>query len=478
MPARKKPTPATPSDSKALDGLENLVTGQGGSSDSRYHGARRFVHRMRTDQELVEMYQANWLAGQVVDIPAFEMTRERREIQLKDTNQAAALLKAEADLCIWERMRECVQWADLFGGGGLLLGIEGTGEFNEPLYPERVKKGSLKWIHAVDAASLIPVSSGQNVQLVIDPTSPEFMQPEFYQVVGAQALQQVHYSRIVKFNGLALPWRQLQATRWWGGSRIGRAYDVIADDEQVTGGVADLITESKIDVYGIKGLMALLSTPGGEERVRKRIAIADTLKSIYKGIIIDSEETYEQKESQLVQGMANIMQAFLMRVAAASGIPVTRLLGTSARGLNATGEGDIRNFYDMIDARRETYLRPRIDQLDKVLIRSVLGTIPDDFTWEFGPLWQMDETEVADVEKKRAETAQVYVNLGVIDPVIVAKQLLQDGTYVGVDDDWIKELEEASKLEPEPPADLTDPNAKPNADPSADPDEDPSGDEP
>lgn len=450
MPARPKKTAATPADSRSLDGLENLITGQGGASDSRHYAARRFVHRRRTEIELVEMYQANWLAGQVVDIPAFEMTRERREIQLEDPKQTKAILDEESRLGVWELARECIQWADLFGGGGLLLGVDGAGDWMEPLFPERVQKGSLKWVHAVDSASLIPVQTGSDVQLVMDPTSPQFMRPEFYQVIGAQNLQQVHYSRIVKFPGLALPWRQLQATRWWGGSRVARVFDAIADDEQVTGGVADLITESKIDVYGIKGLMALLSTPGGEERVKKRIALADTLKSIYQGIIIDAEETYEQKESQLVQGMANIMSAFLQRVAAASGIPVTRLLGTSAKGLNATGEGDIRNFYDMIDARRETYLRPRINELDQILIRSVLGSIPDDLTWEFGPLWQMDETEVAEVENKRAQTAQVYANLGVIDPVIVAKQLKQDGTYVAIDDEWIQELEEAAKAEPDP----------------------------
>lgn len=470
MPAPKKIAPAAPSDSKAFDGLENLITGQGGANDSRYYGARQFVHRRRTSQQLVEMYEANWLAGQVVDIPAFEMTRERREIQLENPKQTKAILAEECRLGIWELARECIQWADLFGGGGMLLGVDGAGDWTDELFPERVGKGALKWVHAIDAGALIPMQTGNDVSLVIDPTSPQFMRPEFYQVVGAQNLQQVHYSRIVKFPGLALPWRQLQATRWWGGSRIARAFDAIADDEQVTGGVADLITESKIDVYGIKDLMALVSTPGGEERVRRRIALADRMKSIYNAAIIDAEETYEQKESQLVQGMANIMKTFLERVAAAANIPVTRLLGTSAKGLNATGEGDIRNFYDMIDARRENYLRPRINQLDEILIRSTLGAIPEDFSWEFGPLWQMDETQVAEVENKRAQTAQVYVNLGVIDPVIVAKQLKQDGVYVALDDDYIAELEEAQAAMPDPGEE--DPDADPNAEPEPKPGED------
>lgn len=462
--------PAQTQDAQNLDGLENLVTGQGGRSDSRAHANRAFSYTLRTPQELQELYRTNWLAGQVVDIPAFEMTRERRTFQIDDLDKIKAIKAEEDRLCSWEKAKECIQWSRVFGGGGLLLGLDGMGEVDTPLDVTRVKKGSLKFLHALDARTLFP-QAGKDTHLVMDPTSSQFMQPEFYSIASSR-MEFIHHTRIIRFPGLPLPWLEMQRTLWWGGSHLERLFDAIADAEQVIGGVADLINEAKVDVYGIKGLMHLLSTPEGEATVKKRIALADSLKSIYTAIIMDSEEEYEQKTNAIVQGMSSIIEQYLAIAAAASGIPVTRLLGTSADGLSATGEGDLRNFYDMIAALRDNYLAPRINELDEVLIRSATGEGPEDIEWEFGSLWQMDESQVAEIEGKRATRDQVYLNAGVVDEVVVAKQLKADGTYAAIDDDYIEELEgDLEDLENNPPLDpIIDPD---KVDPKADPETDP-----
>ena len=67
----------------------------------------------------------------------------------------------------------------------------------------------------------------------------------------------------------------------------------------------------------------------------------------------------------------------------------TRLLGQSPAGLSATGDSDTRNYYDMIAARQELDLRPQLERLDKLILRSA-GVDPAALTFEFRPLWQMD----------------------------------------------------------------------------------------
>ncbi|MFQ8761936.1 MAG: anti-CBASS protein Acb1 family protein [Intestinimonas sp.] len=47
----------------------------------------------------------------------------------------------------------------------------------------------------------------------------------------------------------------------------------------------------------------------------------------------------------------------------ASRIPVTKLFGRSPAGMNATGESDLRNYYDYVDTLREAKLRPILEKL-------------------------------------------------------------------------------------------------------------------
>lgn len=450
---------ATPiRDAATYDGLESLITGQGGAKDSRAHANRTFGYRPRAYGELEALYRSNWLAGQVVDIPAFEMTRARRNFQIEDPNKLDAIESESKRLMLWEKISESLKWRTLYGGGALLLGLDGTGELDEPLDYERVKPGSLRFVHALDSRTLIP-NGGLDTQLVYDPTSSQFMQPEFYSLAAAK-MDWIHHTRIVRFPGLPLPWREMQRTLWWGQSRLERVFDAIADAEQVVGGVAHLVKEASVDVIGMVGLMNMLMTPDGEETVRKRIALSDATKSMWNSIVMDASETYSQKQNALVQGMAGLIEQYLVIAAGASGIPVTRLLGMSPGGMNATGESDTRNFYDMIDAERQTYLRPRLDQLDQVFVRSSIGEPPDDIAWEFGSLWQMDDAEVAELENKRAQTAKTYVDMGAIDEVVVAKELKESGTYVAVDDDYIDDLEaelEEVKANPPPPGPIGNP---------------------
>lgn len=444
---------ATPiRDAATYDGLESLITGQGGAKDSRAHANRTFGYRPRGHGELEALYRSNWLAGQVVDIPAFEMTRARRSFQIEDPAKLDQIEGESKRLMLWEKISEALKWRALYGGGALLLGLDGTGELDEPLELDRVKPGALRFVHALDSRTLIP-NGGMETQLVYDPTSSQFMQPEFYSLAAAK-MDWIHHSRIVRFPGLPLPWREMQRTLWWGQSKLERLFDAIADAEQVIGGVAHLVKEASVDVIGMVGLMNLLMTPDGEETVRKRVALSDATKSMWNSIVMDASETYDQKQNALVQGMAGLIEQYLVIAAAASGIPVTRLLGTSAKGLSATGEGDIRNFYDMIDAERQTYLRPRLDRLDQVFMRSAIGEAPDEIDWEFGSLWQMDDAQVAEIENKRAQTAKTYVDMGAIDEVVVAKELKENGTYTAVDDEYIEELEaeiEEFKANPPPP---------------------------
>lgn len=158
--------------------------------------------------------------------------------------------------------------------------------------------------------------------------------------------------------------------------------------------------------------------------------------------------------------MPDIIRTYLAIVAGAFDIPATRLLGKAPDGMNATGEGDERNYWTMISSRQDSDLRPALDRLDPAL-RASAG-LGEDAYWEFAPLTVLTETEKADVDKKKAETVNIYATTGLIPEraleEAVQNMIVEDGLLPGLDqilDDMPEDERFPSLGEP----DDTDPSA-------------------
>ena len=90
----------------------------------------------------------------------------------------------------------------------------------------------------------------------------------------------------------------------------------------------------------------------------------------------------------------------------------------------------------MISARQGIDLRPQLERLDRLILRSA-GVDPGALTFEFRPLWQMDAASKATIALNKAQTTQIYAGLKLWpEPVtarLVEAQLAEDGTYPGAE---------------------------------------------
>ena len=68
--------------------------------------------------------------------------------------------------------------------------------------------------------------------------------------------------------------------------------------------------------------------------------------------------------------------------------------------MNATGESDLRNYYDMIASLQERQLRPALEKLLPVMVASCCGYVPDDLEIIFEPLMTTGPSERADLVQK------------------------------------------------------------------------------
>ena len=122
-------------------------------------------------------------------------------------------------------------------------------------------------------------------------------------------------------------------------------------------------------------------------------------------------------------GLSDIYEAFMMDMAGAAGIPATRLFGRSPDGMNATGESDLKNYYEMIDGMRERSLRPALEKLLPVMALSCWGFVPEDLTPSFPSLAAPDPREEAEIRAMNTESLIRALEAGLLSPAEARERL-------------------------------------------------------
>ena len=154
----------------------------------------------------------------------------------------------------------------------------------------------------------------------------------------------------------------------------------------------------------------------------RRLRIIDMARGIINSIAIDSDgEDYDFKSISF-SGVKDIIDSACNMLSAVTNIPPTKLFGRSPAGENATGEGDMENYYKFVEKIQKLNLKNNMGTLIDVILvagryKGEFEEIPD-YSLEFKLLWSLSEKEQADVDQTKAtteltkaQTAQVYVEM-------------------------------------------------------------------
>jgi uncharacterized protein len=425
-----------------FDTLTNFVASLGVGSSKK--GFDRFVHYERDFQQLEAMYRGDFLSRKVVDVPVRDVIRPWRSWQAKP-EQITAIEDAEKQFEVKSELAKALAWARLYGGSVTLIGA-GDVDPGVPLVPASVPKGGLRYLRS------LPRKMVQVSELDLDPASPGFGSPKLYHINTQKGGRiDIHPSRVLRFVGAPRPDLDLNA-EGWGDSVLQVVYDALHNAALAMGGTSELVHEAKVDIVKIKNLAALLSTDSGTKVLLDRFSNTAKLKSINNTFVLDAEDEHNRVQTSFT-ALPDVIRVFLEIVSAAADIPVTRLLGTSAKGLNATGEGDTRNYYDFLDGWRVENLAPALNTIDVLLWQHALGAVPKDAYYQFNPLWQLSEKEKADLAKTKADTAKVHASLGLLPEEALARglanQLIEDAVYPGFETEMADLLASDEPIVPE-----------------------------
>lgn len=409
-----------------FDGLMNLTANLGTSRDKAASGF--YAPPMNDQTQLLNAYRSSWLAKKIVNIPAVDSVRVWREWQASK-DEITAIEKMEKKLQLRSKVLRARIAARLWGGSALLIG---TAERNlrTPLNVERIGLDGLKYV------TMFPSHRLAMGAIDDDPASEWFGLPSTYHLsfAGGQRMD-IHPSRLAIFRGAELP-DNFMTYGTWSDSVLLSAFEAIRNADSASANTSSLIYESKVDIIKIPDLMKKMVNPEWEAQVLRRLSLAATAKGNNGMLLMDSEEEYDQKTNTF-GGLSEVLDRMFQAAAGAADIPMTRLFGISPGGMNATGQSDLQNYYDSIRAGQELEITPEMSRLDDALIRSALGSRPEEIHYNWANLWQPTAKERAEVGEAQARTIKTLSESGLFNEDMLAKAgsnaIIEAGTLPGLE---------------------------------------------
>jgi phage-related protein (TIGR01555 family) len=479
------------------DGWENIITTIGTDLDKRLGG--RLIHPAPnvSYQEWEDLYFADDLAATIAEIPALEMVRQWIEIMAddpaldkdQDGQTEAEDLTTEEKVTVSKRVQqkldeleakqnifESLLWSRVFGGSLLFLGIDDGGGDNPKSMQEPLNENR---IESFDHLTVFDRWDVHIARRFSDPRLKNFGQPEFYRIndtahdgIHIPGADLIHASRFIRFDGTVTNRRRTKQNGGWADSIFVRLRDLIRDFNLSWGGVSHILQDFAQAIFKMRGLRdAILADK--DDLVLRRMAIIDRCRSSSRAIPLDAQEEDFDRKQTPIAGLPETLDRFAWRIAAAARQPVTLLFGRSPAGLQATGASDIRFFYDRINAMQESMLRSRLERLIRLIFLDksgpTKGVEPEDWSFDFNPLFQLTEKEQAEVRKVQAETDGIYLDQGVLDEDEVTYSRFGGDKYSTAtvldlekrNADKMADDREGEETEPETPAPAIEPGMQP-----------------
>lgn len=415
------------------DSWVNTLTGMGDRSRDKTESTGFSAEGWLDDETLEVLYNENPMAAKLCDAPGDHMLRQGFKIVIPDNpalgEEITAVVKT---MNVAAKVKEALAWSRCFGGGLIVMGADDGQDPSEPLNCEAIK--SVSFLNALDRRYVWPV------YWYADPNSPKFGTPEVYRITylvqgsqrpgtdiptGANRTFEIHESRLALFMGSRATMRTRLMRGGWGNSVLSRCYRSLRSYDSVWNNVEALTADASQGVYKLKNLLQMIAS-NGEAFLIKRLRVMDMARSTMRSIVIDADtESFERKDTSM-SGLPDLVDRVGVRLSAVADVPVTVLLGISPAGLNATGESDLKLWYDSLSKTRAAEVDPALRQVVRTIMLAkdspTGGVEPKEWSIEYEPLWQETAQEKAATELAQAQKDAIYLDKQVVIPEQVAVQ--------------------------------------------------------
>jgi len=441
------------------DALYNALTGWGSRADPLMQTTFQ-PGTLFNQTQLENFYRYDWLIRRVMEVIPGDAVRQGINMKTEDEEIITKIDDKLNDLDAWEKLKEAMQWARLYGGAVVVIGAMGGGKVYEELDEDTIS--GIEFLNVMDRWQLTVKDR------YTDPLSPKYGKPATYTlqpiIHGSTGFKDkvqnmfrhgtvIHETRLLRFDGAKLPDLVRQSNQGWSDPLMVGINETFKQYGTTVKAGSILMIDFITKVLKIPNLAELIANSDWTT-IRTRIQYAMAGMSNMGLTLIGNEEEYEKVQNR-VTGVVDMVDKYIEIMSAATDIPRSRLFGQQLGKLAGATE-TTRAYYDIVQDYQKDNLKKPVNRLLNLLLKdpniNPSKKTPEGWGWDFNSLWQHDPKTQAETRKLQAETDEIYVMIQALTPPEVAISRFGSGEWspeTTIDIEAHQAMKEAPKPEPE-----------------------------
>jgi phage-related protein (TIGR01555 family) len=386
-----------------------------------------------------------WLVNKACSMAGEDAARNGWDIKADDgsdldSKTLFAIRHKDIQMEVTKNLKEFNRFKNIFGIRVAIFQVKSDDSryYEKPFNIDSVTKGSYYGISQVDPYWMTPMLTADSTA---DPSGQHFYEPDYW-IISGQKYHRSHLSiaigdevaDILKptyiFGGVSLV--QVIYERCYAAERTANEAPLLAMNKRMT------IMHTDMDQVMADEDSFLL-------KMQKWVFYRDN-NSVK---IVGLKESLEQIDTNLTDLDSVIMNQYQL-VSAIAKVPATKLLGTSPKGFNASGEFEIVSYHEELESIQNGPYQMMLDHHYLLMAKSMGLSYGLTVVWQ--PVDSLTATQRAALNYQKAQTGEIYVNLGVISPDDEFKRVKND-KFSGYN-----QLEDNSTNESNPQAGMTPEN--------------------
>lgn len=375
----------------------------------------------------------NWLVEKACGTPARDAARFGYDKNFDDVDEERIkeIEKADKRNNITKQLIEYEKLTRVFGQRFAMIKIKGADEsyYEKPFNIDGVTKGSFEGIVQIDPCWATPLLSDRQIN---DPTSTDYYEPLYWMIGG----KKIHRSHLLINRTAEVPDYLKPQYNYGGIPLTQKIFERVYAAEVTANEAPKLAMTKRTDYFQTDVEAAKLDT----EAFVENLEMVNAFRDNFQLQVIDTEDSVIRHDTALAH-LDDIIMTQYQLVAAVANVPATKLINTSPKGFNSTGEFEESSYNEELESVQKHSYEPFLDRYYQVLTKSLFGeAIEIEIAWK--PLDSPKEADRAEINFKKAASAQAYFAMGAIDGDDERQRLIDDK------DSGYLNLEESKDIDP------------------------------
>lgn len=358
--------------------------------------------------QLCAILAQNWLISKACTMPARDAIRRGFDVVTVDGDAVDAevikkLRRIDKAMRLTWNLEQFIRMGRIFGIRIAFFKVDSTDPeyYEKPFNIDGVTPGSYKGIVQVDPYWTAPMLDANAASR---PDTMHFYEPTYWTISG----KKYHRSHLIIFRNCEVP-DLLKPSYQYGGVPVPQQImERVYAAERVANEAPQLAQTKRTNVWLTDLEKVMANEADTVERLNTWIQFRDNY-----GVKLGDKEgdEFSQFDTSLADLDSVIMTQYQV-VAAAANVPATKLLGTSPKGFNATGEFEEASYHEELESIQAHDLTPFVERHYALAAKS--EKIDLELTANWKPLDSPTAKELAETNLIKAQIGAALVNSGAI----------------------------------------------------------------